>query len=734
MHIPGYSIEQIIGRGGMATVYRAIQESLQREVALKVMEPEVAVDRNFVARFLREGPTVAKLFHPNIIKVFDTGVHGDYYYLSMEYLSGGTLRHRLLAGLSREDALTIVTVLARALGYAHKQGVIHRDIKPQNILFYDHGVPVLSDFGIAKSQSDLQVGLTHPTTYIGSPRYMSPEQIRGEGLDHRSDLYSLGLVFFEMLTGQRPHDGNDPLSIAQRRIGEPAPPLPAVLAGYQPLMDRLLARNPNKRYPRAEEFVADLERKAKTGGNFAIAVSSPGEETAVHSALDSKTISRSQGSRRGRQRSRGEGSSTFTQRWSRSARFLFGLGAGLGTSALLAAFGVVSLLSRSPPAPAPVAAVAPVPALEAPPGSGPPAAVASSSSQVADSPAPAPAPVLPATAPAPAPIPGPLFVEQQRFRGHRSPVVGVALGRDGRMVSASLDHAVRLWHVADPTPEETLLDHAGRVWSVALSSDGRTMASAGGDAIVRLWDAADGYLSAALYGHDDEVKSLAFSPDGRRLASGSMDGTVRLWSLRAPPGGLPMAADGLVLAGPGGWVLDVAFDGDGAWLAAAASTGDVGLWSVADTTQFQTLAAHRRPVLAVAFAPAGDGLATVAADGAVRLWALVDGRLKSNPVAAWSLGPHWGLDVAFSPDGAWLAVATTQGEVKLWRVADGAALATLVHEGGRPVRSLAFGADSRQLLTGGDGRALHLWRVLAVADLAEAPGDVGGHDPAIQVP
>ncbi len=276
MQIPGYRIERELGRGGMATVYLAVQNSLQRRVALKVMKPALAKDEAFTARFLREGPTVAALTHPNIVKVFDTGAHGEHYYLSMEYLSGGNLKQRL-HGMSLEESLEVFKGLASALGYAHHHGIIHRDIKPQNILFYDSGAPVLSDFGIAKTLSH-ETALTATGTYIGSVNYMSPEQIQGKGVDGRSDLYSLGVLFYELLMGEPPFSGDDQFTIAYHHINAPMPPLPPVLAPFQDVLERLLAKSPDRRYTDAQTLLqhlryAEQQHFAATAGFSAPGVS-----------------------------------------------------------------------------------------------------------------------------------------------------------------------------------------------------------------------------------------------------------------------------------------------------------------------------------------------------------------------------------------------------------------------------------------------------------------------------
>ncbi len=259
--IPGYRVIEVIGQGGMATVYKAIQEKLDRVVALKVLDPLLARDPSFARRFLKEALTVGQLSHPNIVTVYDAGQAGDLYYLAMEYIEGPSLRDILKKEgvLSPERALRVVKEIVMALDYAHKKGFVHRDVKPENILFRKDGSAVLSDFGIAKAISQ-KTQFTEAGFTVGTPQYMSPEQVKGEALDGRSDLYSLGIVLYEMLTGHVPFEGENSLAIGIKHLNEPPPPLPSNLKGYQALIDSLLAKNKEMRYRSAEELVKDIDK------------------------------------------------------------------------------------------------------------------------------------------------------------------------------------------------------------------------------------------------------------------------------------------------------------------------------------------------------------------------------------------------------------------------------------------------------------------------------------------
>ncbi len=261
MHIPGYQIERELGQGGMAIVYLAMQESLHRHVALKVIKPILTTDEEFAQRFLREGRIIAQLSDPHIVTVYDIASHEGIYYLSMEYLPGGTLQQRIRTGLPLTEALAIARSIAGALHYAHHRNIIHRDIKPQNILFHENGSPVLTDFGIAKTLGSSTI-MTRTGLSIGTPRYMSPEQIRGQQVDARADLYSFGVLFYEMLTGNVPYDADDSFALAMMHVTAPIPELPSELHRFQPLLNKLLDKDPNQRFQSGQEFVAALENPA----------------------------------------------------------------------------------------------------------------------------------------------------------------------------------------------------------------------------------------------------------------------------------------------------------------------------------------------------------------------------------------------------------------------------------------------------------------------------------------
>ena len=263
IQIPGYELLHPLGSGGMATVYLALQRSLDRRVAIKVMrragDASSADALQFERRFLLEGRTMALLPHRNIAAVYDIVTTPDIAYIAMEYLDGGTLSERMLVGMQLNEVLSVVVQIANALEFAHSKGIVHRDLKAPNIMFREQVVPVLTDFGIARQQDSLATALTQTGMMVGTPHYMSPEQINGVAVDGRSDQYSLGILFYELLAGAQPFDGDTPLAILMAHLTKEPPPLPIEFQAFQHVVSRMLAKDREQRYPNLSECVVDLK-------------------------------------------------------------------------------------------------------------------------------------------------------------------------------------------------------------------------------------------------------------------------------------------------------------------------------------------------------------------------------------------------------------------------------------------------------------------------------------------
>ena len=264
-NIGRYEIKAELGRGGMATVYRAYDPSFDREVAIKVLPREFLHNPQFLDRFQREIKTIAQLEHPAIVSVYDVGEHEGIPFFVMRFMPGGSLSDMIKKGrFSLEDTARIVERLASALSYAHRKGIIHRDLKPDNILFNEDGYPFISDFGIAKF-TEAHTNLTG-SGIIGTPAYMSPEQATGDTLDLRSDVYGLGVIVYQMLTGKQPYNADTPMGVAIKHVTDPVPDIllaePDLPEGISEVMKKVLAKDREQRYPTAVEFARALNQVA----------------------------------------------------------------------------------------------------------------------------------------------------------------------------------------------------------------------------------------------------------------------------------------------------------------------------------------------------------------------------------------------------------------------------------------------------------------------------------------
>lgn len=245
----------------MATVYLATQLSLGRHVALKLLKKFDNPSQS--KRFLQEGRVIASLNHRNVINIYDIGVtEDDRPYISMEYLEGGDLEERIKEGVNVDDALHWLEAIGNCLAFVHSKGIIHRDIKPGNILFHKDGTPILSDFGVAK-QKEHDPSLTMDGLAFGSPYYISPEQAASKELDGRADIYGLGIVLYEMLTGDRPYKGDSHIETIAAHLSEPPPVLPQEFRVYQPLIQKMLAKSPDDRFEDADEMVRYAQKIEK---------------------------------------------------------------------------------------------------------------------------------------------------------------------------------------------------------------------------------------------------------------------------------------------------------------------------------------------------------------------------------------------------------------------------------------------------------------------------------------
>ena len=254
LEINGYRVLRRVGAGGMSTVYLVERQSDNAQVVLKVLDSKLCEDNEFLMRFIQEFGMIAKIDSAHVVKIFDQGFTDRHVYIAMEYFAKGDLRGRIKQGLNAGEAIALIKEVALALKAIHDFNIIHRDLKPENIMFRDDGSLAIVDFGIAKLMTDAN-SLTQTGHILGTPYYLSPEQARGETLDGRTDIYSAGVMAFEMLTQRRPYTAATPIALVNKHISDPIPRLPPKLAHYQPLIDRMMAKRASDRFENASQLI-----------------------------------------------------------------------------------------------------------------------------------------------------------------------------------------------------------------------------------------------------------------------------------------------------------------------------------------------------------------------------------------------------------------------------------------------------------------------------------------------
>ncbi len=636
--IDRFEIAGVVGRGGMGVVVKAFDGCLERSVALKLLEPRFAKDETARARFCREARAAASITHEHVVAVHhvEEDEASGLPFLVMQLIEGESLQERLdrVGPLPLADVVRVGMQTAYGLAAAHARGLIHRDIKPANILLErgtDH--VKLTDFGLARAAEDVK--LTQTGFVAGTPHYMAPEQARGEALDHRADLFSLGSVLYVMCTGRPPFDGSTPYLILRQLTEEEAPSAcsinPAVPEWLDDLIGRLLAKDAADRIQSAAEVAEILALRLPEATRAAPAPVPPRPLTAPRGRPAPPA---------GRLRRLITGTALFL------------LGAAVGAFTACEVGGVTHVFRAAPPAPS-----APEPAPETPPlavlegNAGPVWTLAftpdgktlavgadDGSVKIWDVPRREVRLTLPA---------------------HKGPVWSVAFACNGTLATAGEDGYVRLW-AANSFEESKAIVHPKAVRAVAFSPDGKTLAIGGRDGAIRLWDMAAGQEGAAhCRGHEGVVMALAFSPDGKTLVSASGDKTAKLWDVAS-------GREKVTLRGHSGGVYAVAFAPGGRTVLTGGWDRTARLWDASAGSQRAVLEGHDQDVWGVAFAPDGMSLATAGEDRQVRLWDAGTARSRRT------LRGHTGTlyAIAFAPDGSMLASGGRDGTVRLWSASE----------------------------------------------------------------
>ena len=661
--LAGYRLEDQIGAGGMAVVWRARDERLKRLVALKILAPDLALDSTFRRRFIGESRAAAAVDDPYIIPVYEADESEGVLFIAMRFVQGGDLRRMLEreGTLPPDRVLGLIFPVASALDAAHRAGLVHRDVKPANILVDaredrpDH--VYLSDFGIVKG-AGLPAGLTGTKQFIGTAAYSAPEQIRGLTVDGRADQYALACVTYELLTGVLPFEADQGMEVLLAHLSEPVPSVVSRMPGLPGAIDQVLARAmakvPEHRYASCLDF-ADALREVL--GLTPAEVPSGAASTTATSATDTIAADAALVDRRGQDRR-----STVTG-WIRRHR----LPALALACATLAAAGAISFVLTSP--------------VKSP---GP----ANSSGRASSA--------RPASAPS------------YRRAGLELPYAGsavssMAFSPSGATLAINSKY-ICLWNIAATgcTTAPFFSDEN----SVAFSPDGKILAAGNATGRTALWRVSATKLAVTLTNPGSKgVGSVEFSPDGRILAAGDFNGRTYLWDIAT-------ARLAAALADPGSkGVSSVAFS-PGGILAAGDFNGRIYLWDVGTGKLAAALAdPGSKGVDSVAFSPGGI-LAAGDFNGRIYLWDVGTGKLAAALADPGSKGVD---SVAFSPDGKTLAAGDGNGRTYLWHIATGKPIATLTDPGSLAINSVAFSPDGKTLATGDESGSVNLWQLTPLA-------------------
>jgi tRNA A-37 threonylcarbamoyl transferase component Bud32 len=689
--LAGYVIERELGRGGMGIVYKARQKRLNRAVALKMVRSAESADPAQLVRFLAEAEVIAKIDHPNVVKVYEFGDYLGVPYFSLEYCPNGSLADHLKGRRhSPEWAARVVEQVARGVQAAHAAGIIHRDLKPGNVLMAADNTLKVTDFGLAKQGA--ASGLTDLGIAIGTPRYMAPEQASGQtDLGPTADVYSLGAILYECLTGVPPFQGPTPnetlrlvLTTSPIPIRDLAPQVPLELCA---ICEQCMAKKPQQRYPSAQA-VAEALRAWRKGDK---------EGDGPASTFPLRRLPRSR------------------LRWSVTVWLALVCGA-LFTCLVVAlvAFAVVraerdglrEALATAVRSTGPRPAQVPLDVKQA---------LAEERSrwtqQLIEPLASALEPghderwvraILKAIPP-----------EQRWYEWYylerkaqnprppwpqRGAVASVAFSADGKLLASVGDEAELLVRtLADGKTAFDVGKLPARARCVAFSADNQHWATGHEDHTVRVWHQSTGQLLHTLTGHTQSITALAFSGDGTRLVSASADGTIRWWTPRA----------GTVSETPPvthqGAVLSVAFSPDGNQLLTGSRDRTMRLWDT-NTGQLLGTYPHETAVYAVAFSPNGQRVASGSDDQVVRLWTLTAGE------QVWQAKGHTGAvqSLTFSPDGQRLASGSADHNVRLWDTRTGRCVLTLTGHAG-PVTAVVFHPSGMLLASASADGSVRLW-------------------------
>ena len=680
--IPGYEILGVLGRGGMGIVYKARQEKVNRLVALKMVlsGPLVAPEERL--RFLIEGELLGRLQHPNVVQIYEVKTHAGQPYFALEFVVGGTLAGYLQKQtVSPRQAAELTETLAHAMHYAHSNGIVHRDLKPANVLLTPDRIPKITDFGLAK-QMAVGTGLTASGMVMGTPSYMAPEQAEGKAITPQTDVYALGAILYEMLTGNPPFAAATPMDILIQVVTEEPPEIRSghkqIPADLATICHKCLQKDPAKRYATAEALAADLRRFLEDRPILARPVTTTerfwrwcrrnptvaGLVSAVFlSLVVGTTVAILFALEAQRERN-------ATRRLSSLQAVHQGFRLAMQGDLFTALLWFAEPMLREPDD-IEMATV--------------------TRGRIAAYRHFVPVPTL------------------CHVLAHKGTLSRAVFSPDGRwVITASADKSARVWNAMTGEPRTPPLAHQDSVTHVAFSPDSRWVITTSRDGSARVWDAATGQPRTPLLEHPapillggkkgvESVHFASFSPDGRWVITAS-ETHARVWDATS---GRPRTAR---LRHPRGVALcHAAFSPDGRWIATS-SNFEVLVWDMVTGRARTHISAHHGSVGTVEFSPNGRSILTASADKTARVWDAATGQ----PITPVLNHQRWVTHATFSPDGHWVVTASGDNTARVWNANTGQPRTPPMNHQGLVCR-VSFSSDSRWLVTASEDRTARVW-------------------------